>query len=87
MTLNKVNADVAKFRKVPFIDLNTEFKQAINYNINDLESFYTKKFGPTDSHPSEKGHKLIAYIMYKSLVEQKLLPEELSHFNAEEILK
>lgn len=84
--LNKVNLDVASSHNVPFLDLNSEFKKNVQ-NSNDIGSFYSKKLGPNDLHPSEKGHKLIAYIMYKKLVQQKLLPEEISHFDAEEILK
>ncbi len=83
--LYKVNADVARTRNIPFIDLHSEY-QATVINDSDIESYFVQTYGQNDSHPSEKGHKLIAYILYKNLVQQKLLPNELSHFNPEEIL-
>ena len=70
---------------ISFIDMNSYFKEVVQQRGN-ADSFFVQEFGPNDSHPSEKGHRIIAYKIYKSLVEQKLLPENLSHFDPEEIL-
>lgn len=85
--LYKANFDVAQKREISFIDTHQEFQSTVLSQPENVESYFVQKFGRNDSHPSEKGHKLIAYIIYKNLVQQKLLPDELSHFDANEILK
>ena len=84
--LYRASEDVAKQRKMPFIDTHSVFQSTALKSLDEA-SYFTQKFGSEDSHPSEKGHKLIAYIVYKNLVDQKLLPDEINHFNADEILK
>jgi len=79
-----IERSALKFR-VPFIDISTQFKSTVQ-NSGDIESYFTQVFGQNDSHPSEKGHRLIAYLLYSEMVRQKILPDELSHFNAKDIL-
>ncbi len=83
--LNQIIEKSALSFQVPFIDISTPFVTTVKNNGN-IESYFTQVFGQNDSHPSEKGHRLIAYLIYSEMVRQKILPDELSHFNAKDIL-
>lgn len=85
--LYRVSEDIARNRNISFINTHSEFLAVAGKNPEEVETYFVQIYGANDSHPSEKGHKLIAYIIYKNLVSQKLLPDELSHLNAEDILK
>ncbi len=83
--LNNCLEEAAHEMNVPFINTNATF-QEIAEKSGDIESYFVQVFGAKDSHPSEKGHRLIAYIIYKDLVEKKLLPPELTTLDPEKIL-
>ena len=85
-TIHRSALKTAELNDIHFIDTHSEFMQAVNKNPKDQETFFVQSYGPSDSHPSPKGHKYIAYIIYKNLINFKILPEEISHFDPNNIL-
>lgn len=86
-TVNEAIESAAQDQKSLFLDTHSGFMKMIESEPNNVESFFISKYGFKDSHPSEKGHRVIAYLIYKYMVEKKLLPAELLAFDPEEILK
>lgn len=86
-TVNEANESAAIDQGAFFLDTHSSFMNAIKSDTADVESFFIQTYGIRDSHPSEKGHRVIAYIIYKYMVSKKLLPPELSTLDAEQILK
>lgn len=82
-----VNRAIRKFskkEKVALLDTNQVFRKELAQS-GDVESFFTQQFGPNDSHPSEKGHRLIARIIYDYLNDNALIPHELRNLPAKKI--
>jgi lysophospholipase L1-like esterase len=78
------NETAAKKKNNLFLDTNAIFMKEMQASGNE-SSFFITGSTPNDSHPSEKGHRLIARIIYDYLNEKKLLPAELLGLNARKI--
>lgn len=71
---------------IPLIETEPVFRKEIDAT-GDRPSFYTQMYSAYDTHPSEKGHQVIARIIYDELNRQGLLPQPLRNLDSRKIYR
>lgn len=78
--------EAAKENSVELNDVGPRFQRELG---EDIDSYYISLYGlpPGDAHPNERGHRLIARIIYDDLNARELLPPELRNLDSRKIYR